>query len=466
MVTVCFISLGCSKNLVDSEVMLGLISTAGYGLTTDPAQAQVVVINTCGFIKSARQEAFDTIGRMRRFKTRGSLKGLIVAGCLPKLYQEELIGEGGGLSDKRLSGVDAFVGPGDIERIGAVINAVLKGSAAGTPRVTIDRDPSYVYDHLSPRVLATPRHSVYLKIAEGCSNRCSYCLIPSIRGRFRSRKIESVVEEATRLAGNGAVELNLIAQDTTLYGADIYGKRSIVPLLEKLAAIPQVRWIRLLYTHPAHFDDGLIAAMRDIPKVCKYADMPVQHIDDDILRLMGRKTGAAHIERLIEKLRAAIPAVVLRTSVIVGFPGETEEEFKKLLDFVKRIRFDRLGAFTYSKEEGTPAYAMAGQVSEAEKKRRLDAIMRVQQAVSLRNNRLLVGKTLEVLLDARADDGSFAGRTYGDAPDVDNSVRVTGGRGAQVGAIVPVRITQAFAYDMEGIIERSTDTERQRMSFP
>jgi ribosomal protein S12 methylthiotransferase len=454
MVTVCLISLGCSKNLVDSEVMLGVISRAGYRLIPDPALARIIVINTCGFIKSARDEAYDTIGRMARYKSRGSLKGLIVAGCLPKLRQEDLIGAAGSARDARLRGVDAFVGPGDIARIGEVVEAVVKSVRARPPLVTIGRNPSYLYDHETPRILATPRHSAYVKIAEGCSNRCTYCLIPSIRGEFRSRRIESIVKESARLAAGGAVELNLIAQDTTQYGADIYGKRSIVPLLERLAAIRQVRWIRLLYTHPAHFDDALIEAMRDMPKVCSYADLPIQHIDEQVLSRMGRKAGAPQIERLIEKLRAQVPAVVLRTSVIVGFPGETEKAFAALLSFINKTRFDRLGAFTYSREAGTPAHAMKGQVSAAEKKRRYDAVMRAQQAISVRNNKRLIGETVEVLLDRQAEDGSFVGRTYGDAPDVDNCVYVQG-PGGRTGSLVPVKIIRAFEYDIEGTIDRS-----------
>jgi len=449
MGTVCLISLGCSKNLVDSEVMLGLISKGGHRLTSDPARSDAVVINTCGFIRRARQEAFETIERMCRLKARGLVAAVVVAGCLPKYFEEELAGTEA--PRRQLRGVDAFIGPGDVGRIGAVIDAVLTGGRARSTRVAVERDPSYLYDHRSPRILATPRHAVYIKIAEGCSNRCSYCLIPSIRGPFRSRKIESIVEEATRLAENGAVELNLIAQDTTNYGIDLYGKRSVVPLLEKLAGIRQVAWIRLLYTHPAHFDDALIAAMAAMPKVCRYVDLPVQHADDGILSRMERKVDAAHIERLIEKLRAGIPAVVLRTSVIVGFPGETDEQFGKLLAFIKRIRFERLGAFTYSREAGTAAHLLQGQVGAAEKQRRFDEVMRAQQAISLRHNRGLVGTTLDVLLDAQAEDGTFVGRTCGDAPDVDNCVRVSG-KGGSVGAIVPVKITRAFAYDIEGSI--------------
>ncbi|HRZ86445.1 MAG TPA: 30S ribosomal protein S12 methylthiotransferase RimO, partial [bacterium] len=392
MLSFSLISLGCTKNLVDSEVMIGLLSQAGMRMTPDPTDAEIVIVNTCGFLESARLEAKQTVGSVGRYKRSGKLRALIVTGCAPKFYREELARGGKGDGPGEFADADAFVGPGDILEIGSVVRAVLDKKSGAAPVVSITAEPVFMYDHATPRALSTARHSAYVKIAEGCSNGCAYCLIPSIRGAFRSRRLESVVKEARRLADSGVAEINLIAQDTTRYGEDLYGKRSLARLLEKLAEIRGLQWIRVLYAHPAHIGADLIAALKGIPKLCRYVDMPIQHIDDGILSAMRRKATRRDIEKLIDRLRCEIPGVALRTSVIVGLPGETEKAFESLLDFVTRSRFDRLGAFAYSREVGTDAHGMKGQVSMAAKKARLAQVMSAQQAISAEINRAIVGE--------------------------------------------------------------------------
>lgn len=451
MPTVRIISLGCSRNLVDSEVVAGSLKKEGFRITK-AASADLCVINTCAFIQKARDEALETILEAAEAKRAGRIKVLAVCGCLPQLYRKGLAVE--------LPEVDIVLGTSDFPKLGSLVRArVRRSSARG---IAISTTPRYLYTDRSPRIVSTPPHYAYLKIAEGCSNRCTYCIISRLRGPFRSRTIASVAAEATRLARGGVLrEINLVGQDTTQYGVDRGGSRELAALLRRLASIgPGVEWLRLLYTHPAHYDDDLIGAVAEEPKICKYLDLPVQHASDRILRLMNRRTTRSSLTGLIGKLRARIPGLILRTSIIVGFPGETERDFDELLAFVREMRFDRLGAFVYSREEKTPAARMAGQVDEKVKEERLDRLMKMQQSLSLNKNRQRIGSVVKVLIDekspgSRGKDG-YVGRTQGDAPEVDGSVYVSG-PGARVGEFCDVRITDALEYDLIGTVDRDGD---------
>ena len=439
MIKAGFVSLGCVKNLVDTEVMLGLLQDGGVELIDDPAEADILVVNTCGFIDAAKEESLQTILQMAEFKKTGRCRGLIVAGCLGQRYQQELLDE--------MPEVDVILGTAAWGRIQEAVAVALEGRRA----LFID-SLTTLYDEKTPRISTMPSYSAYVKVAEGCSNCCTYCVIPSVRGAFRSRPIESVVEEVRRLAQKGVREINLVAQDTTSYGKDLYGQPNLVALLKELAAIEGVEWIRLLYCYPRYFTDELIAYMASEPKICRYVDLPLQHIHDAVLQAMNRRDRQADIDLLLQKIRQAMPDVVLRTSFIVGFPGETEAQFAFLEQWLETARFDHVGVFTYSQEEGTVAGAMAEQVPDEVKQERYHRLMALQSKISEEINRSLEGRELEVIvtgLDETRPEVILA-RSYREAPDVDGQIYVetSGQEGLKVGDSLKVRIAQGFSYDL------------------
>ena len=435
------ISLGCSRNMVDSEVIAGSLEAAGYSIGTLEKGVDVCVVNTCAFVESARTESVDALLEAASYKKYGKIKCLVVAGCLSQLYKDKLA--------KELKEADLVIGTSDFPKIAELISGLDKTRE----RCVVSSSRDYLYDECSPRHFLTPRHYAYIKISEGCSNLCSYCIISKLRGAFRSRAIESVVSEVRAVTASGAVkEIELIGQDTTLFGFDRYGKMALPRLLRAISAIDnKLRWMRLLYTHPAHYTDELIDAIATEEKVCKYLDLPIQHISDKVLWLMNRKVTKKEIESLIGKLRKKIPGLVLRTSVIVGFPGERDADFKELVSFLKDIRFERLGAFVYSRESGTPASRLKGQVGESLKKERYDEVMTLQRSISCESNKRFLGKSLEVLIDEKADSerDEFLGRTQSDAPEVDGVVYVTG-KSIKVGEFCKVKITDTLEYDLVG----------------
>ena len=438
---VSLVSLGCPKNLVDAEVMLGYLSRQDYEVTTDEREADIIIVNTCSFIKEAKQESIDTILDLADRKHDARCRLLIVTGCLPQRYQEELASE--------LPEVDIFIGTGDYPRIAEIIAE--KKETTGQLRYT--GDPNFLYDDELPRLKSSPYYSAYLKIAEGCSNCCSYCVIPSLRGTLRSRPLDKLLEEARGLVAGGVKELNLIAQDITAYGKDLPDGASLERLIVELAKFEGLRWIRLLYAYPDGIRDSLISQMKTETKVCKYLDIPLQHISDPILRRMNRRTSEAAIRELVAKLRSEIPGIALRTSLIVGFPGETEEDFRKLLHFVEETQFDRLGVFCYSQEEGTPAAEMPEQVSERVKRERYRRLMRAQARASFKRNRRLIDTVEEVIVEGYSEETDLLlkGRSSRQAPDIDGQVYITAGD-AKVGDIVTLRITDSSDYDLIGEI--------------
>ncbi|HMM21636.1 MAG TPA: 30S ribosomal protein S12 methylthiotransferase RimO [Selenomonadales bacterium] len=433
-----FISLGCAKNLVDTEVMLGMLAEGGVAITGNPAEADILIVNTCSFIETAKEESIATILQSAEYKTGGKCRGLVVAGCLGQRYQQELLDE--------LPEVDAVIGTGAWHRINEAIQSILAGQ-----RVLLIGDTDTIYDETMPRILTTPPFSSYVKVAEGCSNCCSYCVIPQVRGKFRSRPIESVVAEVETLIARGAREINLIAQDTTSYGQDLYGQPRLTHLLRELVKLDGDIWIRLLYCYPGQFSDELIELMAREPKICKYVDLPLQHAHDDILKAMNRRDSQQDVARLLAKIRAAIPGVAIRTTFIVGFPGETAEHFAALEAFVAEQKFDHVGVFTYSREEDTVAASLADQIPEEVKQERYHNLMALQAKISEERNISLEGQSLEVLVEGLGenDQGELAiGRSYREAPDVDGRVYIENPAGVEPGDIVAVRILQGFAYDL------------------
>ena len=438
---VSMVSLGCPKNLVDAEVMLGVLSKQEYEITTDEKDADVIIVNTCSFIKEAKQESIDAILDLAERKRDGRCHTLIVSGCLPQRYQEELALE--------LPEVDIFIGTGDYPRIAEILAE--KGGTEGQLRYI--GDPDYVYDETLPRLNSSPAWYSYLKIGEGCSNSCSYCIIPQLRGAYRSRPLEALVAEAEKLVSRGVKEINVISQDITRYGSDLEDGATLETLIRRLAAIDGLRWIRLLYAYPDGITDGLIQLIRDEPKVCKYLDIPIQHISDPVLKAMKRRSSEQQIRDLIAKLRSKIPSITLRTSLIVGFPGETVDDFASLMQFVEQTHFDRLGVFCYSREEGTPAAEMSEQVSERVKRERYRKLMRAQARLSFRRNRALIGQTEEVIVEGYSEETELLlkGRSSRQAPDIDGQVYITAGT-ADVGDIVVLKITDSSDYDLIGEI--------------
>jgi ribosomal protein S12 methylthiotransferase len=438
---VSLVSLGCPKNLVDAEVMLGYLSRDQYEVTTDETQADIIVVNTCSFIKEAKQESIDTILDLADRKHDARCRLLIVTGCLPQRYQEELA--------KELPEVDIFIGTGDYPRIAEII---AEKNQTGE-QLCYTGDPNFVYNDELPRLQSSPHYTAYLKIAEGCSNNCAYCVIPALRGALRSRPLKSLLAEAKQLVDGGVKELNLIAQDITAYGKDLPDGPTLEELIKELAKMEGLKWIRLLYAYPDGVSDSLIALIKSEPKICKYLDLPIQHISDPILKQMKRRSGEQDIRALIGKLRREIPDIAIRTSLIVGFPGETAEDFKKLLQYVEETRFDRLGVFCYSREDGTPAAEMPDQVSERVKRERHKKLMRTQARVSFKHNRTLVETEEEVLVEGYSEETELLlkGRSSRQAPDVDGLVYITAGN-ANVGDIVRLRITDSSDYDLIGEI--------------
>jgi ribosomal protein S12 methylthiotransferase len=439
--TVCLVSLGCHKNLVDSEVVLGLLSKEGYSLTTAPSRAEILIINTCAFIQDATKEAIETILGLTRYKKEGRCRLLIVSGCLPQRY--------GKILEKELPEVDLFIGTGTFQHLPRILKKKRR-------KKTFLSRPTFLYDEKTPRILSTPPFIAYLKIAEGCSNPCTFCTVPEIRGSYRSRKLRSVVEEAKRLSDQGVQELILIAQDTTAYGEDLRDGTNLEKLLKGLVKVEGLRWIRILYSYPksSYFNEGLLELMAQEKRICPYLDLPIQHIDDGILKRMGRRSRSHEIRGLFEKIRTFLPPVSLRSSLIIGFPGEGESQFKALLDFVREIEFDHLGAFKYSPEEGTPASRLPNPIPESVKEERLRTLMELQKKISLKKYRQMVGRKMEVLVEESDNQGGgLRGRLQIQAPEIDGCVFLKGK--ARPGDWVEARITQALPYDLVGEIERS-----------
>ncbi|MBO5176881.1 MAG: 30S ribosomal protein S12 methylthiotransferase RimO [Lachnospiraceae bacterium] len=435
---VLFVSLGCDKNLVDSEVMLGLLRDRGYSLTNEEAEADVIVVNTCCFIHDAKEESIQTILEMAEYKKLGRLQVLLVAGCLAQRYQTEILNE--------IPEVDAVIGTTATNKIVEAIEEVLEGKKA-----ECYADLQALPLPETNRVNTTGGYYSYLKIAEGCDKFCTYCIIPSLRGKFRSVPMERLIKEARFLAEGGVKELTLIAQETTVYGVDLYGKKMLPELLDKLCEIEGIEWIRLLYCYPEEITEELIETMKRQPKICHYLDMPIQHAADTVLKRMGRRTTHKELIALITKLRKEIPDIALRTSLITGFPGETEEEHQELLEFVKEAGFERLGVFTYSKEENTPAAKMKGQITKKVKVQRQKELMKLQQQISKKRGEEKVGRTIRVMIEGKLpEDDIFIGRSYMDAPNVDGFVFVHSKDSYLSGEFVDVKITQAKEYDLVG----------------
>lgn len=433
-----FVSLGCSKNLVDTEVMLGLIREREIELVNDPSDADILIVNTCAFIQSAKEESINTILNMAEYKQpeKGHCKSLIIAGCLGQRYGQELLDE--------LPEADGIIGTEAWGRVTEVIDETLKGN-----RLVIKGDET-IYDASVPRIPTTPKYTAYVKIAEGCNNRCAFCAIPLIRGKYRSRKLEDIVAEVRNLADKGVREIVLIAQDTTNYGHDIYGEPRLAQLLRELCKVEGVKWIRTLYNYPRFLNDELIEVMATEEKIVKYVDIPLQHASNEVLRRMRRPDTKEQITALLKKLRERVPGVVIRSTFIVGFPGETEEQFRELKDFIQEQRFDHAGFFTYSKEEDTPAANMDGQVDDDVMQDRYHEIKAIQSLISQEINESLVDQVLEVIVEGHTEDGTSYGRSYRQADDVDDLVYIEDDTTSKVGDIVKVRILQGFTEDLVG----------------
>lgn len=440
MARVFFINLGCAKNLVDSELMLGLIKDDGYEITDEPSDAEIAIVNTCAFIRPATEESIDTILELARLKQEGRLSRLIVAGCFVQRYGRRLTRE--------IPEVDGWLGTGQIHRVLELMNAI-NGSS---PVMFIDR-PLFLADHRHPRAQTTPFYTAYLKIAEGCSHSCSYCIIPTLRGPYRSRTVDSLLTEAQAMVERGVIEINLVAQDTTFYGHDLDPARRLEDLLEALLGINGLRWLRVLYAHPAHITEGLLDLIETEEALCPYLDVPIQHVNRDILTAMRRPIGSESMYRLAEKIRRRSRRIALRTTLLVGFPGETEEQFKELREFVGEVKFDRLGVFAYSPEKGTHAARLRGAIPRKVVRRRVRELMEIQAVISRGLNQRLIGDILPVLVEGLCEETGLllTGRTATMAPDVDGRVLINEGSG-MAGEIVPVRITEAHTYDLVGSI--------------
>ena len=455
MRNVLFVSLGCDKNLVDSEKMLGLLNEAGYRVAQEESEADAIVVNTCCFIHDAKEESVETILEMAEWKKKGRLKALIVTGCMAQRYQDEI--------QQEIPEVDAVIGTTGYTEIVPILDEILAEAEASQKEAAVEEPKEKSFVNCCPsidllpasladkRVVTTGGYTAYLKIAEGCNKRCTSCIIPYIRGHYRSFPMEDLLEEARKLAEGGVKELILIAQETTVYGMDCYGRKALPELLTKLCEIEGIEWIRILYCYPEEITDELIAVMKKEKKICHYLDIPIQHSEDTILKRMGRRTNRAELVSLVEKLRKEIPDIVLRTTLITGFPGETEEEFKNMVDFVDSMEFDRLGVFPYSAEEGTKAAEMDGQITEEVKESRRDEIMALQQEISADKAASRIDDEMSVLIEGYLyEDDIYIGRTYMDAPKVDGNVFVRAEEELISGDIVPVRITGANEYDLMG----------------
>ena len=434
------VSLGCDKNLVDSEVMLGMLAEKGYTFTNDEAEAEIAVVNTCCFINDAKEESVNAILEMAELKKSGQLKALIVTGCLAQRYQKEIREE--------IEEVDAIIGTSAIDKIAETIEDAIAGES-GEHMLPLDGKLS----GNRKRMVTTGGHYAYLKIAEGCDKRCTYCIIPAIRGEYRSVLMEELTAEAETLAAGGVKELILVAQETTLYGLDLYGEKKLPELLARLCRIPGLYWIRILYCYPEEITDDLIRVIKQEEKICHYLDIPVQHGSDSVLKRMGRKTNSEQIRNMVKKLRENIPDICLRTTLITGFPGETEKDHETLMEFVDEMEFDRLGVFTYSPEEGTPASLMPDQVGEDVKEKRRDAIMELQQEIAYEAAGKMEGKSVDAMIEGKiADEDAYVARTYKDAPNVDGYLFIHTDRQLMSGDFVKVRITGSYEYDLIGEI--------------
>lgn len=440
---VAIVTLGCPKNLVDSENMLALINEANLQITKEYSQAEVIIINTCGFIESAKEESINTILEMAEKKISGKCKVLIVVGCLVQKYQQEL--------KKEIPEIDAFLGTDSYH---SIVEAIIKGLNKETV-INVNKNLSAKYYEL-PRYVSSSKPYAYLRIAEGCDNFCTYCAIPQIRGPFRSRSIESILNEAEYLVNQGVKEIILVAQDTSLYGKDIYGSIQLVKLLKELAKVEGLRWIRILYCYPNNFSDDLIEVIKSEPKICKYIDLPLQHADNLILKRMGRNITQKEIIDLLNKLRSNIPEIIIRSTFIVGFPGETKENFENLIKFLKQMRLDRVGAFMYSKEDNTPAAKMPAQVNKATKKRRLDKIMQLSYQILVEKHQKYFNKTIIVQVDGllEGNDCLWICRSIGEAPEIDPVILVQSQKPLTVGQLLEVKITHLQDYDLIGEIQR------------
>lgn len=440
--TIRLFSLGCPKNLVDSEVMLGFLHQKGWELSLGE-EADVVLVNTCGFIREAKEESVEAILSAAQDKEKGKYRYLVVTGCLPQRYKKELLRE--------LPEVDLFLGPNEVGAAADLLERLLRGDL--NKKQFIGR-PRYLYDHETPRILSSGPGSAYIKIAEGCSNCCSYCAIPQIRGKLRSRSIPSILAEAQTIAAQGVKEVNLIGQDITAFGRDLRSGPTITALLRELVKVEGIRWIRLLYAHPAHITPDFISVLRDEPKICKYLDLPIQHIDDRILKAMNRPISSDRLKDLLNQIRREIPGIALRTSLMVGFPGETKAAFQRLLEFVEEFQFDHLGVFTYSPEEGTRAGKMRGRIPAKIQRERYHQIMGLQKKISRKIQRKQIGSRVEVLIErpGKGPKIPWEGRTQRQAPEIDGVTFLTGGEGTP-GEIVEATITRVGAYDLYGEIK-------------
>ena len=438
-----FISLGCDKNLVDTEKMLGLLGSEGFQFTDSEEEADIIVINTCCFIGDAKEESVNTILDMARYKEEGNCKALIVTVCLAQRYQQEILTE--------IPEVDGILGTTSYDQIASMVKRILEKKEE---HISFFRDIDALPKTEKGRIVTTGGYYAFLKIAEGCDKRCTYCIIPSLRGHYRSVPMEDLIEEAKDLAGKGVKELILVAQETTLYGSDLYGKKMLPALLKELAKIPGIQWIRIQYCYPEEITDELIQVIKEEDKVCHYLDIPIQHASDAVLKRMGRRTTQAELKAIIGKLRREIPDIAIRTTLISGFPGETEEDHRQLMEFVDEMEFERLGVFPYSLEEDTPAALMPDQIPQELKEERRDQIMELQQEIAFQKAEDLVGEVLEVMIEGKvADEPVYVGRTYMDSPNVDGLIFVNGDRELLSGDFVRVRVTGASEYDLIGEIE-------------
>ena len=436
-----FVSLGCDKNLVDSEMMIGLLAKGGYEFTDDEKEADVVVVNTCCFINDAKEESINTILEMAELKKSGQIEALIVAGCLAQRYKEEI--------QKEIEEVDAILGTMAIDEVVKTIEEVLHGTKVNHYK-SLDVKPFAEAE----RVVTTGGHYAYLKIAEGCDKHCTYCIIPKVRGNYRSIPMENLLEQARKLADQGVKELILVAQETTVYGVDLYGHKALPELLQRLCEINGIFWIRILYCYPEEIDDAFIQVIKEEKKICHYLDLPIQHASDRILKRMGRRTSKAELTNIVRKLRAEIPDICLRTTLITGFPGETGEDHEELMEFVDEMEFDRLGVFTYSQEEDTPAAGMPDQIPEELKSERQAELMELQQEIAFEAAENMKGKTVTAMIEGKvADENAYVARTYKDAPNVDGFLFINTGRELMTGDFVRVKITGSYEYDLIGELE-------------
>lgn len=431
------VSLGCDKNRIDAEIMLSILSKEGFNIVSDEKKADIIIINTCGFIESAKEESINTILEMAQNKESGKCKSIIVTGCMAERYKEELINE--------MPEINAIIGTGSYKDICQIVKRTLNGES----NIVKMDDISYNLDY-NDRVITTPSHYAYVKIAEGCDNNCSYCIIPKLRGKFRSRKIEDIVREITELSVRGVKEIILVAQDSTMYGIDLYKKKMLPELLKEIENIEGIRWIRLMYTYPEEITKELVYTIKNSEKICHYFDMPMQHINTNILKGMKRKGTREKIVEVLDMIRKEIPDAVIRTSLIVGFPGESEETFNELKTFLLEYKLDRVGVFTYSPEEGTGAAELEEQIENSVKERRKEILMEIQSKISYDKNKMLIDNVFDVIIDGIAKNNQYYGRTYGDAPEIDQQVFINSNVTLKKGDIVKVKIKKSYMYDLVG----------------